>query len=145
MTTSNANPIVEPELSLTDAQRDSCLEALHRDGYFILPCKAPAEMLARANAYIDGFCADAQQIVDVHRHTIDANTVPILDCSCNLQLAANAIGCHCQEMTSKFNQSAKTTRQVNRCSRCSSFSCRTLKRTDERSDSRAFKIDIDAA
>ena len=61
MTTSSANPIVGQEPSLTDAQRDSCLEALHRDGYFILPCKASADMLARANAYIDGFCSDASR------------------------------------------------------------------------------------
>ena len=71
----------------------------------------------------DGFSTDAQQIVDVHCHTIDANTVPVLDCSCNLQFATNSICGHRQQMISKFNQSTKTARQVNWCSRCSCFSC----------------------
>jgi hypothetical protein len=49
------------EAGLTDAQRDACLAALDRDGFCVLPLALPAGMVARANAYMDGYCADPRR------------------------------------------------------------------------------------
>lgn len=49
------------EPSLSDQQRNDCLEALERDGFCILPLRLSTEMVARANAYMDGYCASASR------------------------------------------------------------------------------------
>jgi hypothetical protein len=41
---------------LTDEQRDECIKAIAEDSYAILPIKLPAELIARADAYITRFC-----------------------------------------------------------------------------------------
>ena len=51
-------PDPEPEQSLTDTERDRCLEALDRDGYCILPVRLPFSVVERALAYIDAYCAN---------------------------------------------------------------------------------------
>lgn len=47
-----------PEQSLSDTERDGCIEAIDRDGYCVLPLRLPPAMVARATAYIDAYCAD---------------------------------------------------------------------------------------
>ena len=51
-------PLRQNEQSLTDLQRDHCLEEIDRDSYTILPVRLPPDMIERALAVIDGFCAD---------------------------------------------------------------------------------------
>jgi hypothetical protein len=46
------------EHSLTDAERDTCLAAIERDTYAVLPCTLPIKTIEGANAYIDAYCAD---------------------------------------------------------------------------------------
>jgi hypothetical protein len=56
--TSPPGPLRQNEQSLTDQQRDRCLEEIDRDSYTILPVRLPLDMIERALAFIDGFCAD---------------------------------------------------------------------------------------
>lgn len=51
-------PIRQNEQSLMDRQRDRCLEELDCDSYTILPVRLPPDMINRALAFIDEFCAD---------------------------------------------------------------------------------------
>lgn len=51
-------PRRQHEQRLSDLQRDECLAALDRDSYAVLPVKLPQDMIDRAQAHIDGFCAD---------------------------------------------------------------------------------------
>jgi hypothetical protein len=46
------------EQSLTDEERDRCLDALDRDSYCVLPLRLPADIIERTLAYINGFCSD---------------------------------------------------------------------------------------
>ena len=39
------------EQSLTDAQRDACLERIDQDGYVVLPVTLLQSMIGRANDY----------------------------------------------------------------------------------------------
>eukprot|EP01051_Picozoa_sp_SAG22_P020929 SAG22_NODE_4417_length_1276_cov_0.970263_2_plen_171_part_00 len=58
-----AAPAAGPaEASLSDAQRDECLAALDRDGFAVLPLRIPGSMVRRANAYMDGYCADSGRV-----------------------------------------------------------------------------------
>jgi hypothetical protein len=45
------------EHSLTDAQREQCLEVIDRDSYVTLPITLPTSTIECANAYIDTHCA----------------------------------------------------------------------------------------
>ena len=47
--------------SLTDAQRDACLEAIDENGFCILPCWLPDDIIARASQYIDAYCSDTSK------------------------------------------------------------------------------------
>ena len=53
-----SGPLREHEQSLTDEQRDRCLEEIDRDSYSILPVRLPPDMIERALAFIDGFCSE---------------------------------------------------------------------------------------
>eukprot|EP01052_Picozoa_sp_SAG31_P035411 SAG31_NODE_4269_length_3392_cov_1.946250_3_plen_272_part_00 len=48
----------EAEQSLTDQQRDWCISQIDTAGYCVLPVKLPAEIVARANEYIDDYCSE---------------------------------------------------------------------------------------
>ena len=49
------------EQSLTDAERDECLAHIDEDSYVVLPRKLPQDMLDRANAHIDAYCASISE------------------------------------------------------------------------------------
>tara|TARA_B100000686_G_scaffold290900_1_gene318569 strand:+ start:352 stop:1215 length:864 start_codon:yes stop_codon:yes gene_type:complete len=49
------------EQSLTDAQRDACLERIDQDSYVVLPVTIPQSMIDRANDYIDAYCAKVSE------------------------------------------------------------------------------------
>ena len=53
-----APPARSEQQGLSDAQRDACLAALERDSYAVLPLTLPKDMIDRAQAHIDGFCAN---------------------------------------------------------------------------------------
>jgi hypothetical protein len=55
------------EPSLSDAQRDTCLHALDRDSFCILPVALPQCVIDRANAYIDGYCAEPSRYLAPER------------------------------------------------------------------------------
>ncbi len=70
MTTEN-----NAEQSLTDAQRDACLEGIDRDSYVILPVTLPQSMIDRANAYIDAYCAQVGEEERAEKGLSETNIV----------------------------------------------------------------------
>ena len=79
----------------------------------------------------DGFCADAQQIVDVHGHAVDANATPLFQGRGDLKFASHAVGGKSEQVVAEFNQATEPTGQVNRCTRRSRGSHALGERTDE--------------
>eukprot|EP01047_Picozoa_sp_COSAG01_P014330 COSAG01_NODE_695_length_14201_cov_10.521875_16_plen_222_part_00 len=63
----------EPELSLTDAQRDACIEALDRDSFCVLPVTLPQHLIDRASSYIDGYCSDPNRYLAPAKPGTDEN------------------------------------------------------------------------
>ena len=66
-------PVVPAELSLTDAQRDACLEALDRDSFCVLPVMLPQHLIDGANSYIDGYCSDPSRYLAPANDGTDAH------------------------------------------------------------------------
>lgn len=63
------------EHSLTDAQREQCLEGIDRDTYVTLPITLPTSTIECANAYIDTHCAQIPAAVAAERGFSETNIV----------------------------------------------------------------------
>ena len=63
------------EHSLTDAQREQCLEGIDQDTYVTLPITLPTSTIECANAYIDTHCAQIPAAVAAERGFSETNIV----------------------------------------------------------------------
>ena len=62
----------------------------------------------------DRFCTDAQQVVDVHGHAVDAHAAPLFQQGGDLQFAAHTVGRHGEQVVAELDEAAKATGQINR-------------------------------
>lgn len=63
------------ELSLSDVQRDEILGTIDRDGCAVLPLSLPRDLIERADAYIEAYCARCRQRDPRQRFFIETNIV----------------------------------------------------------------------
>lgn len=63
------------EQSLTDAQRDACLERIDQDSYAVLPVMLPQSMIDRANAYIDAYCEKVDEAERAEKGLSETNII----------------------------------------------------------------------
>ena len=79
----------------------------------------------------DGLGSNAQEVVDVHGHAIDANATPLFQGCGDLKFAPHTVGGKGEQVVAKFNQATKPTGQVDRCTGRSRGSHALGERTDE--------------
>ena len=65
----------------------------------------------------DRFGTHAQQVVDVHRHAIDANPAPLLQQRGDLQFTPHPVGGQGQQVLAKLDESSESAGQVHGCTR----------------------------
>lgn len=83
----------QTEPSLTNAQRDTLMAQLERDGYFVLPEKLPAELNNRCLEAIDRLSADTQKSVKMQNCVdLDAAFLELMLYKPALQLAYDVFG-----------------------------------------------------
>ena len=63
----------------------------------------------------DRFCTDAQQVVDVHGHAVNAHAAPLFQQGGDLQFAAHTVGRHGEQVVAELDEAAKATGQIDRC------------------------------